>query len=137
MGKWMSSYLLQQWLILDPKAQRVKKIKKQGEELPLRLVPNVDIAFELGKMKKEGQIHVGFALETEQEEVHAKAKLIRKNFDLVVLNSATDEGVGFKHDTNQVRIFNKNGGDVQTALLPKLDIARLIVEEVKKAAAWS
>ena len=80
---------------------------------------------------------MGFALETEQEEVHAKAKLIRKNFDLVVLNSATDEGVGFKHDTNQVRIFNKNGGDVQTALLPKLDIARLIVEEVKKAAAWS
>ena len=120
-----------------PESPASQKIKKQGEELPLRLVPNVDIAFELGKMKKEEQIHVGFALETEQEEVHAKAKLIRKNFDLVVLNSATEEGVGFKHDTNQVRIFNKNGGDVQTDLLPKLDIAHLIVEEVKKAAAWS
>ena len=120
-----------------PENPASQKIKKQGESLPLQLVPNVDIAFELGKMKREGQIHVGFALETEQEEAHAKAKLARKNFDLVILNSATEEGVGFKHDTNQVRIFHKNGEDIQTALLPKLDIARLIVEEVKKAAAWS
>jgi phosphopantothenoylcysteine decarboxylase/phosphopantothenate--cysteine ligase len=120
-----------------PENQASQKIKKHGEELSLRLVPNVDIAYELGKMKKEGQIHVGFALETEQEEAHAKAKLIRKNFDLVVLNSATEEGVGFKHDTNQVRIFHKNGEGIQTALLPKLDIAGLIVEEVNKAAAWS
>ncbi len=120
-----------------PEKPARQKIKKQGESLPLQLVPNVDIAFELGKIKKEGQIHVGFALETEQEEAHAKAKLARKNFDLVVLNSATEEGVGFKHDTNQVRIFHENGEEVQTALLPKLDIARLIVEEVKKAAAWS
>ncbi|MCM0060205.1 MAG: bifunctional phosphopantothenoylcysteine decarboxylase/phosphopantothenate--cysteine ligase CoaBC [Algoriphagus sp.] len=120
-----------------PESPASQKIKKQGEALPLRLVPNVDIAFELGKLKKEGQIHVGFALETEKEVVHAKAKLIRKNLDLVVLNSATEQGVGFKHDTNQVRIFHNNGEEVQTAILPKLDIARLIVEEVKKATAWS
>lgn len=120
-----------------PESPATQKIKKQGEELPLRLVPNVDIAFELGKKKKEGQIHVGFALETEQEEAYAKAKLVRKNFDLIVLNSATEEGVGFKYDTNKVRIFHKNGKDKETALLPKLDIAGLIVEEVKKAAAWS
>ncbi|MEK0443089.1 MAG: hypothetical protein RL403_2067, partial [Bacteroidota bacterium] len=116
-----------------PESPATQKIKKQGEELPLRLVPNVDIAFEMGKMKKKGQVHVGFALETEQEEANAKAKLVRKNFDLVVLNSAIQEGVGFKHDTNQVRIFHKDGQVVQSALLPKLDIARLIVEEVKKA----
>lgn len=120
-----------------PESPATQKIKKQGQELPLRLVPNVDIAFELGKIKKEGQIHVGFALETEQEEAHAKAKLVRKNFDLIVLNSATEEGVGFKHDTNKVRIFHKNGKDLETSLLPKFDIAGLIVEEVKKAAAWS
>ena len=120
-----------------PENAAVQKIKKAGEELTLRLVPNVDLAFELGKTKSTKQIHVGFALETEQEEANAKAKLERKNFDLVVLNSATEDGVGFKHDTNQVRIFHKIGEDVQTALLPKLDIARLIVEEVKKAAAWS
>ncbi len=120
-----------------PEITATQKIKKQGEELPLRLVPNVDIAFEMGKMKKRGQVHVGFALETEQEEANAKAKLVRKKFDLVVLNSATQEGVGFKHDTNQVRIFHKDGQVIQSALLPKLDIARLIVEEVKKAATWS
>lgn len=120
-----------------PESPANQKIKKQGEELPLRLIPNVDIAYELGKVKKEGQIHVGFALETEQEEAHAKAKLVRKNFDLVVLNSALEEGVGFKHDTNRVRIFHKNGESVQTALLPKLDIAGVIVEEVHRAAAWS
>jgi phosphopantothenoylcysteine decarboxylase/phosphopantothenate--cysteine ligase len=120
-----------------PESPATQKIKKQGEGMPLRLVPNVDIAFELGNLKKEGQIHVGFALETEQEEAHAKAKLVRKNFDLVVLNSASEEGVGFKHDTNRVRIFHKNGGEVQTDLLPKFDIAGIIVEEVSKAAAWS
>lgn len=112
-----------------------QKIKKAGEELTLRLVPNVDLAFELGKTKNAKQIHVGFALETEQGEANAKAKLERKNFDLVVLNSATEEGVGFKHDTNQVRIFHKGGNDVQSALLPKEAIAQLILEEVKKAAS--
>ena len=120
-----------------PESPAIQKIKKHGEELPLRLVPNVDLAYELGKLKKGNQIHVGFALETEQEEAHAKAKLVRKNFDLIVLNSATEAGVGFKHDTNKVRIFHKNGEVVQTALLSKVDIAGLIVEEVKKAAAWS
>ena len=118
-----------------PENAAVQKIKKAGEELTLRLVPNVDLAFELGKTKSAKQIHVGFALETEQEEANAKAKLARKNFDLVVLNSATEEGVGFKHDTNQVRIFHKGGNEVQSALLPKDVIAELILEEVKKAAS--
>jgi len=118
-----------------PENAAVQKIKKAGEELTVRLVPNVDLAFELGKTKSAKQIHVGFALETEQEEANAKAKLERKNFDLVVLNSATEDGVGFKHDTNQVRIFHKGGNEVQSALLPKDVIAELILEEVKKAAS--
>ena len=75
-------------------------------------------------------------METEQEEVNAKAKLVRKNFDLVVLNSAVEAGVGFKYDTNQVRIFHKSGREVSTALLPKESIAALILEEVKNAASW-
>ncbi len=118
-----------------PENAAVQKIKKAGEELTLRLVPNVDLAFELGKTKSTKQIHVGFALETEQEEANAKSKLERKNFDLVVLNSATEDGVGFKHDTNQVRIFHKGGNEVQSALLSKDVIAELILEEVKKAAS--
>lgn len=118
-----------------PENTAVQKIKKAGEELTLRLVPNVDIAFELGKIKSANQIHVGFALETEQGEVNARAKLLRKNFDLVVLNSATEVGVGFKHDTNQVRIFHKGGSEVQSALLPKEAVAEIILEEVKKVAS--
>lgn len=118
-----------------PENAAVQKIKKAGEELTLRLVPNVDLAFELGKTKSTKQIHVGFALETEQEEANAKSKLERKNFDLVVLNSATEDAVGFKHDTNQVRIFHKGGNEVQSALLSKDVIAELILEEVKKAAS--
>lgn len=116
----------------NPAAQKIKKV---GEELTLRLVPNVDLALALGKIKSANQIHVGFALETEQEEVNAKAKMVRKNFDLVVLNSATEDGVGFKHDTNQVRIFHKGGNEVQTALLSKEAIAEIILEEVKKVAS--
>jgi len=118
-----------------PENAAAQKIKKVGEELTLRLVPNVDLALALGKIKSANQIHVGFALETEQEEVNAKAKMVRKNFDLVVLNSATEDGVGFKHDTNQVRIFHKGGNEVQTALLSKEAIAEIILEEVKKVAS--
>jgi phosphopantothenoylcysteine decarboxylase/phosphopantothenate--cysteine ligase len=118
-----------------PENAAPQKIKKAGEELTLRLVPNVDLALELGKTKSTKQIHVGFALETEQGEANAKAKLERKNFELVVLNSATEAGVGFKHDTNQVRIFHKGGNEVQSSLLPKEAIAELILEEVKKAAS--
>lgn len=110
-----------------------EKIKKQGEELLLRLVPNVDLALELGKKKRSGQLHVGFALETEQEVLHAKAKLVRKNFDLVVLNSAKDTGTGFRHDTNKVRVFHANGQEMSSELLPKSAIAELILTEVVQA----
>ena len=113
-----------------------EKIKKSEATMSLDLVKNVDIAFELGKNKKAGQIHVGFALETENEETNAKAKLDKKNFDLVVLNSAKVEGAGFQHDTNKVSIFSKNGLTAQSELLAKSAIADLILEEVKKLPVW-
>ena len=113
-----------------------EKIKKSDVLLSLDLVKNVDIALELGKNKKPNQIHVGFALETENEEVNAKAKLEKKNFDLVVLNSAKEKGAGFQHDTNKVKIFSKSGTSVQSTLLPKSAVADLILEEVKKLPVW-
>ena len=113
-----------------------EKIKKQGEELSILLKKNVDIAYELGKSKRQDQIHVGFALETEREEVHAKNKLAKKKFDLVVLNSAKEEGAGFQHDTNKVKIFHKDGKAVQSDLLPKSKIAELILHEVKNLPVW-
>lgn len=113
-----------------------EKIKKQGEDLTIHLKKNVDIAYELGKSKRPEQVHVGFALETEKEELHAKAKLEKKNFDLVVLNSAKEEGAGFRHDTNRVKIFHRGGKMVQSDLLPKADIAELILNEVKNLPVW-
>lgn len=113
-----------------------EKIKKQDSELSILLKKNVDIAFELGEIKKPGQLHVGFALETENEEVHAKSKLDKKNFDLIVLNSAKEEGAGFQHDTNRVKIFHRNGKMIASDLMPKSEVAELILEEIKKAPVW-
>lgn len=83
------------------------KIKRKGDELIIRLKPTKDIAAELGKIKVNGQVLVGFALETNEEETNAQDKLIRKNFDFIVLNSLNDDGAGFRYDTNKITIINK------------------------------
>ncbi|GMQ26164.1 bifunctional phosphopantothenoylcysteine decarboxylase/phosphopantothenate--cysteine ligase CoaBC [Algoriphagus sp. oki45] len=113
-----------------------EKIKKDESTLSLDLVKNVDIAKELGKMKGSRQLHIGFALETENEEVNAKSKLDKKNFDLIVLNSAKEEGAGFRHDTNKVRIFHKDGKKFNSDLLPKEQIAELILDQIKTIPVW-
>lgn len=110
-----------------------QKIKKLENELIIRLKKNPDIARELGQIKRPDQIHVGFALETERGEYHAQEKLHKKNFDLIVLNSATEEGAGFRHDTNKVTIFHADGSQVASDLMPKSAVAELILKEVKKA----
>lgn len=113
-----------------------EKIKKNDSSVSLELVKNVDIAKELGKVKGSRQLHVGFALETENEEQNAKAKLDKKNFDMIVLNSAKEEGAGFRHDTNKVRIFHKDGKEFNSDLLPKELIAELILDQIKNIPVW-
>ena len=113
-----------------------EKIKKSDSQISILLKKNVDIAFELGKVKRAGQVHIGFALETENEFLYAKQKLDKKNFDLIVLNSAKEEGAGFQHDTNRVRIIHQDGRTVDSGLGPKSEIAELILEEIKKAPLW-
>lgn len=96
----------------------------------IELVKTYDIAAELGKLKKPGQITVGFALETENERTNAQTKLKAKNFDLIVLNSLNDAGAGFGHDTNKISILSASGskefnlkskkevaGDIVTAII--------------------
>ncbi len=107
-----------------------QKLKKSGDVMAVDLKKNIDIAETLGENKGEKQIHIGFALETEDEESNAMAKLKKKNFDLVVLNSLRDEGAGFRHDTNKVTIIGKNGKMQSTELLHKSEIAKLILEQV-------
>lgn len=82
------------------------KIKREKDLLHLSLEPTQDIAASLGKMKKENQRIIGFALETDDEEHNALDKLKRKNLDLIVLNSLKNEGAGFMVDTNQVTILS-------------------------------
>lgn len=83
------------------------KIKREGDDLVLRLRPTRDIAAGLGAIKRENQRLVGFALETNDEMAHAREKLARKNFDFIVLNSLNDKGAGFQHDTNKVTIITQ------------------------------
>ncbi len=86
-----------------------KKIKREKDDLVLRLKPTQDIAAALGRQKCEGQLLAGFALETDNEEEHAKEKLERKNLDFIVLNSLNDKGAGFRVDTNKITIIDRKG----------------------------
>ena len=106
------------------------KIKRGEDDLVLRLEPTRDIAAALGEMKREGQVLVGFALETNQEEANARAKLKRKNLDFIVLNSLRDEGAGFGVDTNKVTIMDAKGGTASYALKSKAAVARDIVDKL-------
>ncbi|MDQ1159845.1 phosphopantothenoylcysteine decarboxylase/phosphopantothenate--cysteine ligase [Chryseobacterium sp. SORGH_AS 447] len=89
-----------------PKEVAKEKIKKNDDHLTIELVKNPDILKTMGE-KKTRQFLVGFALETQNEEENAKAKLEKKNLDMIVLNSLRDEGAGFKNDTNKIKIFTR------------------------------
>lgn len=84
-----------------------KKIKREGDNLNISLQPTQDIAASLGKIKQSNQILIGFALETDNEELNAKSKLERKNLDFVVLNSMRNKGTCFQNDDNQITVINK------------------------------
>ena len=105
------------------------KIKREGIRLTLELEPTQDIAKALGQMKKEGQVMIGFALETNDEENHAKEKLRKKNLDFIVLNSLQDEGAGFRHNTNKVTFIDQEG-ETRFPLKSKKEVARDIVNKL-------
>lgn len=90
-----------------PEVVAIQKIKKSGETLDLKLVKNIDIAFELGKIKGN-RIGVGFALETNDEFENAKGKLLRKNLDFIVLNSMRNQGTCFGADVNKISIIGQD-----------------------------
>ncbi len=109
-----------------------QKIKKNDEEMILKLVKNKDIAFEMGQIKTT-QFNVGFALETENEADNALQKLKKKNFDLIVLNSLNDQGAGFAHETNKVTIIGRDNKPKEFGLKSKLEVAKDIVNEIASA----
>ncbi len=114
-----------------PETTADEKIKREGDDMILRLNPTRDIAAELGRMKRSGQRLVGFALETNNEASNAREKLQRKNFDFIVLNSLRDENAGFMHDTNKITIISPTS-EHQFELKAKSEVARDIVNELVK-----
>ena len=105
-------------------------MKKNQDEIILTLKKNPDIAAAFGKVKQPGQLSVGFALETENEIQHAKEKLHRKNFDLIVLNSLKDEGAGFQKETNKITIIDTDNNIYPFELKSKEDVAKDILQVV-------
>jgi len=115
-----------------PKDIAQEKIKKSSDEMTLTLVKNPDVLKWAGENKLDKQILVGFALETMNEIEHATQKLVKKNLDLIVMNSLKNEGAGFGHDTNQVTLLDKHNKNVNLQLLSKSDVAKEIVDYVKE-----
>ena len=108
-----------------PKVKATEKIKKNEQELTIELIKNKDILRTMGE-KKTHQFLVGFALETQNEEENAKGKLVKKNLDMIVLNSLRDEGAGFANATNKIKIFTPTEEQSFT-LKSKEEVARDIL----------
>ena len=113
-----------------PKQKSEVKIKRGQEELCLELQPTRDIAAELGRRKRKGQLLIGFALETNDEAGNALQKLRKKNLDLIVLNSLRDKGAGFGGDTNKVTLIDKNEQQYAYNLKSKQEVATDIVDRI-------
>ncbi len=114
-----------------PEVQADEKIKRESKgDITLHLVPNKDIAASLGAIKREGQVLVGFALETNNEATNAESKLKRKNLDFIVLNSLRDAGAGFRCDTNKISIIDNKGESTSYPLKSKQEVATDIVNKL-------
>lgn len=107
-----------------------KKIKKQGDNIGIELKATTDILKTLGNKKQPGQILVGFALETNDEEQNAISKLKSKNLDFIVLNSLNDTGAGFKGDTNKITIIDRDLQKTTYGLKSKDEVARDICNKL-------
>jgi len=113
-----------------PETVYSQKVKRNNNELIIKLKPTKDIAAAAGIIKRKNQILVGFALETNDEETNAISKMQRKNLDMIVLNSLNDSGAGFGYDTNKVTIIKKDADKISLPLLSKKNVAEKIIEEI-------
>lgn len=109
-----------------------RKIKKQNGDLSIPMKRTQDILRYLGEHKPEGQILVGFALETHDALAQARNKLTRKRLNLIVLNTLEDAGAGFGHDTNRVTLIDDQGAEVALPLQSKSEVARAILAQIQQ-----
>ncbi len=110
-----------------------QKMKKDEDTFLIKLIKNIDIAYEFGKIKTMQQTSVGFALETNDELKHAIGKLQKKNMDMVVLNSMNDYHAAFGFDTNKITIIKQDQSQKHFALKNKSLVAEDILSEIEKA----
>ena len=116
----------------SPVKQFNKKIKHKEDVLYIELKPTLDIAATLGRMKRIGQILVGFALESDNEIRNATKKMKKKNLDFIVLNSLRDPGAGFGTDTNRVTIIDRHNNIEEFELKPKKEVAIDIINKLEE-----
>jgi len=109
-----------------------EKIKKNDNTFTIELTKTKDILKSLGEKKKDNQLLVGFALETNNEKEYALTKLQAKNADMIVLNSLNDAGAGFGYDTNKITIFDKQGNEYNFDTKLKKEVAKDIVNTIIK-----
>ncbi|CAH0148624.1 Coenzyme A biosynthesis bifunctional protein CoaBC [Priestia megaterium] len=114
-----------------PKHVFDQKMKKQPGEAVLELERTTDILRTLGE-RKEHQLLVGFAAETEQVDEYAQKKLASKNLDMIVANNVTTEGAGFGTDTNIVTLYKRSGESKELPILSKHDVATEVLKEVRE-----
>ncbi len=113
-----------------PENYSESKIKRGNDDLLIRLKPTSDIAAQLGQIKSDRQLLIGFALETHDEMANAFSKLNRKNLDLIILNSLNDRGAGFGVDTNKITIIDRDNNQTFFELKSKTEVAADIVERI-------
>ena len=106
-----------------------QKVKKQDASLTVKLKTTPDILLELGQ-KKEDRILIGFAAETQSLVKNARAKLEKKNLDLIVANDVSRKEIGFQSDSNQVKMIGKDGSISALPLLPKRVLAHRVLDQV-------
>lgn len=117
-----------------PEHTAENKIKRESDQLIIRLNPTKDIAHAMGQMKRQDQKLVGFALETYNEAENARKKLEKKNLDFIVLNSLNDEGAGFQHDTNKITLIDATESQ-SFPLKTKTEAAKDIINRLKQIMA--
>ena len=108
-----------------------EKVKKSDDDMSIQLSRTQDILGTVGQNKKEGLYLCGFAMETENLIENAKAKLKKKNLDMIVANSIKTEGAGFGTDTNVVTIITPDY-ETQLELMSKSDVANVILDKITK-----
>lgn len=115
-----------------PLKMEASKIKKNDDTMQIDFVKNPDIAFEFGKIKRQDQISIGFALETDNILRHGEGKLSKKSFDFIVLNTTNSNGEGFGFDTNKVSILNHDLSINEFELKSKKEVAKDIIIELER-----